>query len=289
MMAIVRTRRERQIALIGIVAVAGVCWAWLGRMLWDMTAMPVDGVMAMPPGGAAYLGWLVIMWLVMMAAMMLPSAAPMTLAFADFSSGRDRRADGRAVGAFVSGYVAAWAAFSLVAATVQWGLEHGSLMSSMTMAVSNETIAGCVLIAAGLYQWTPLKHVCLRNCRSPIGFLMTQWRDGPAGAALMGWRHGLFCVGCCWALMALLFVAGVMNALWIVGLTLFVVVEKVAPHGDTIARAAGVGLMLAGRMDDVLMLAAYGLRGPNHPTKIPRGVVGRGRGPVPNHMKRDAL
>jgi len=114
------------------------------------------------------------------------------------------------------------------------------------MALKGEAVAGCVMIAAGLYQWTPLKHVCLRKCRTPIGFLMTEWRDGPAGAVRMGWNHGLFCVGCCWALMALLFVAGVMNPLWIIGLTLFVIIEKVAPFGDLISKVAGGALVVAG-------------------------------------------
>ena len=102
------------------------------------------------------------------------------------------------------------------------------------------------MIAAGLYQWTPLKHVCLKKCRTPFGFLMTEWRDGTDGAFVMGWRHGVFCVGCCWALMALLFVAGVMNLFWIVLLTLFVILEKVAPYGDVIARVVGLGLVIAG-------------------------------------------
>ena len=245
-MPVVATRRERHLALIFVIAVSGLCWAWLGKMLWDMGAMPMDGATAMPSGGPGYLFWLAVMWLVMMAAMMLPSAGPMTLAFADFSKDVERRADVGAIGLFVAGYVAAWAVFSLVAALGQWTLERADVMSSMTMAVTNDTVAGCVLVAAGIYQWTPLKHVCLKNCRSPIGFLMTQWRDGPSGAALMGWRHGAFCVGCCWALMALLFVAGVMNALWIVGLTLFVIIEKVAPYGEAIARVGGMVLVLAG-------------------------------------------
>ena len=148
--------------------------------------------------------------------------------------------------AFVLGYVLAWGAFSLAAAAGQWSLERGELLSSMGMAFKNDVAAGGVLIIAGLYQWTPLKHACLKRCRTPIGFLMTEWRDGFSGAVIMGWRHGVFCVGCCWALMALLFVAGVMNALWIIGLTLFVIVEKLAPKGDLIARTAGLGLVLSG-------------------------------------------
>jgi len=245
-MPLVSTHRYRQVALVTIVTVAGMCWAWLGEMIWDMSAMPMDGTAMLPSDQAGYVAWLVLMWLVMMAAMMLPTAAPMTLAFSDFSGGRGQRPMSSLITAFVLGYVLAWGAFSLLAAAGQWSLERGELLSSMGMAFKNDVAAGGVLIIAGLYQWTPLKHACLKRCRIPIGFLMTEWRDGFSGAVIMGWRHGVFCVGCCWALMALLFVAGVMNALWIIGLTLFVIVEKVAPRGDLIARTAGLGLVLSG-------------------------------------------
>ncbi len=246
-MLLAPTRRDRVAALALVVALAGVCWAWLGKMIWDMAAMPADGgTMAPSPAGPGYLAWLILMWLVMMAAMMLPSALPMTLAFADFARPEERRAAVPPTPLFVAGYVSAWGAFSLAAGIGQWALEVAGAMSPSRMALKHEAVAGWVLMAAGLYQWTPLKHACLRRCRTPFGFLLTEWRDGPAGALVMGWRHGLFCVGCCWALMALLLVAGVMNPLWIVMLTLFVVVEKVAPHGDRITRAAGLGLLLAG-------------------------------------------
>lgn len=246
-MLLVSTHRDRLVALVVVVALSGLCWAWLGKMIWDMGAMPMQGaagsLSSVRPG---YVVWLVLMWLVMMAAMMLPSALPMTLAFADVSSGQDRRSSVQSVVAFILGYVGAWAAFSLGAAVGQMWLEQTAVWSSMAMALKIEAMAGGVLIAAGVYQWTPLKHVCLKKCRSPFGFLATEWRDGLAGAVVMGWRHGLFCVGCCWALMALLFVAGVMNTLWIIALTLLVVVEKVAPYGDLIARLTGLGLALAG-------------------------------------------
>ncbi len=236
-------RRDRLAAAVLTLAVAGACWAWLGKMLWDMSVMPMDG-MAMPAPDPGYALWLVVMWTVMMAAMMLPSALPATLAFAGFSRG-ETESPARTP-AFVLGYVLAWTAFSVAAAALQWGLERGALMSPATMALRGEALAGAVLIAAGIYQWTPLKRACLGKCRSPIGFLMTEWRDGLSGALVMGIRHGLYCVGCCWALMALLLAAGVMNALWIVGLTVFVIVEKISPLGEPISRVAGVVLVVAG-------------------------------------------
>lgn len=239
--------RDRFFALMAVVLLAGLAWAWLGKMIWDMGAMPMDGMdMPMRADGAGYVAWLVLMWLVMMAAMMLPTALPMTLAYADFSGREAGQGTVSPVAAFIAGYVLAWGGFSLAAALGQWGLERIDLLSPMAMALRSDVAAGVVLIVAGLYQWTPLKHACLKQCRTPIGFLLTEWREGSVGALVMGWRHGLFCVGCCWALMALLFVAGVMNALWIVGLTLFVLIEKIAPRGDMVARMAGAGLAVAG-------------------------------------------
>ena len=221
-------------------------WVWLGKMVWGMAAMDMSECsMSMPsPTGLNHLAWLTVMWAVMMTAMMLPSAAPMTWAFARFARAKGRNAEpGLPTAAFVGGYLLAWITLSLAAALSQWGLERATLMSSMAMALRSETLAGGVLLVAGLYQWMPLKHACLRRCRTPIGFLMTQWREGAAGALVMGCRHGALCVGCCWALMLLLFATGVMNPLWIALITVFVVVEKVLPFGDRVAHAAGLGLI----------------------------------------------
>jgi len=240
-------RRDRFTALVIVVTLAGLCWVYLGKMIWDMRAMPMDGgAMSMASPAFGDVVWLFLMWFVMMAAMMLPSAMPMILAYTDFATAKDRRAAFRPIAAFFLGYVATWGAFSLAAAIGQWTLERATLVLPMAMALKHEAVAGGMLMAAGLYQWTPLKHVCLKKCRTPFGFLMTEWRDGTDGAFVMGWRHGVFCVGCCWALMALLFVAGVMNPFWIVLLTLFVILEKVAPYGDVIARVVGLGLVIAG-------------------------------------------
>jgi predicted metal-binding membrane protein len=148
-------------------------------------------------------------------------------------------------GVFLVGYLAAWTGFSAVAAVVQWGLHTAALLSPMMVSTS-PVLGGVVLLIAGITQWSPLKRTCLAHCRSPLEFLMTQWREGARGAFQMGLRHGAYCVGCCWALMALLFVAGVMNLLWVAAITALVLVEKVVPRGHTFGRAAGAVMVLAG-------------------------------------------
>jgi predicted metal-binding membrane protein len=149
------------------------------------------------------------------------------------------------VGAFVSGYVAVWSAFALAATTMQWALDRAALLSPH-MAATSPVLGGAILIAAGLYQWTPLKDACLGLCRSPVAFVMGHWRPGTVGASRMGAEHGAFCVGCCWALMGLLFVGGVMNLLWVAAITVAVLAEKLAPKGGWIARATGAALVLGG-------------------------------------------
>jgi predicted metal-binding membrane protein len=171
------------------------------------------------------------MWAGMMVAMMLPSATPMILTFAAVS--RNRRKQQRPyvpVTIFVAGYVAVWSGFSLLAAIAQWFLHRKALLTS-GMASQSAIFAGLLLLAAGIFQFTPLKHACLTRCRAPFEFIMTRWREGAGGAFRMGLEHGLFCAGCCWALMGLLFVAGVMNILWIVVLSLLVGLEKLLPPG----------------------------------------------------------
>lgn len=183
------------------------------------------------------------MWAVMMAAMMLPSAVPMVLTFAAL----DRRS-GRGhchTAAFALAYLVVWLGFSLAATAVQWWLQGLGLVSTVG-ASTTPLFAGGLLLAAGSVQFTPLKQACLRKCRSPVGFLVTEWRAGATGAAAMGLRHGAFCLGCCWALMLLPFVAGTMNLLWMVVLTALVTVEKVAPHGEAVSRTMGVALAAAG-------------------------------------------
>jgi predicted metal-binding membrane protein len=187
------------------------------------------------------------MWAVMMVAMMLPSAAPVTLLVAGIA--RRRAASGGAFGTdtalFVLGYLTVWCGFAAVAAALQWGLDEAGLMSD-AMALANRIAAGIVLVAAGIYQWTPLKEACLRHCRSPLDFLLFHWREGALGALTSGIGHGAYCLGCCWMLMALLFVGGIMNLAWIAAIALLVLIEKTLPGGGWMGRATGAVLVVWG-------------------------------------------
>jgi predicted metal-binding membrane protein len=235
--------RERWLVLAGIVAVTAL--AWLD--LWRRAGAGMD--MAMPemtPWSLADFGVALAMWAVMMVAMMLPSAAPMLLLFATLQ--RKRRAEGQPatpVAVFVAGYLLAWGGFSVLAAGLQGFLQRAMLLSPM-LTTTNALLGGVILVVAGLYQITPLKNACLVRCQSPIGFLLTEWRDGGAGALVMGLRHGGYCVGCCWALMALLFVGGVMNLAWVAVLTVFVLAEKALARGPWLSRASGAALIAWG-------------------------------------------
>ena len=204
-----------------------------GAML-DMAAM----------AGPGYVAWLFLMWAVMMAAMMLPTAMPMALMFVRLSG--DRAGVARTLAGFILGYLVVWAGFSAGATALHWGLEAGGLVTRMEMRLASAWAIGAVLAVAGVWQLTPLKDACLARCRSPIGFLLSEWRPGLAGATVMGLRHGLFCVGCCWALMALLFAGGVMNIAVIALLTLYMLAEKTIGVGRGLSRAAGVAMIAGG-------------------------------------------
>jgi predicted metal-binding membrane protein len=202
-------------------------------MLRDHAWAPLDVVL------------LFVMWTVMMIAMMVPAATPMVLTFAAVQ--RRRREQDRATVptvVFLLGYAVVWTAYA-AAALAQWGLHEADLLSA-AMASTSGRLGGALLLVAGVFQWTPLKQVCLSKCRSPLSFVMTEWREGRAGAFVMGVRHGAYCVACCWALMALLFVAGVMNLWWVAGLAVFVFAERVLPGGPAVGRIAGALLLLAG-------------------------------------------
>jgi predicted metal-binding membrane protein len=196
--------------------------------------------------------WLIMlsMWWVMMIAMMVPSAAPMILLFARVL--RHNQQQGTVTGAavptaaFLTGYLLAWMVFSLVATLLQWALEQAGLVHGMMMWSTSHTLSGAFLVAAGIYQFSPLKNVCLSHCQTPVAFLSRHWRKGCLGALHMGLGHGLYCVGCCWFLMLLLFVGGIMNLVWIAGLAIFVLLEKLLPRGLWFARATGVLMLLAG-------------------------------------------
>lgn len=207
----------------------------------DAMSMPATHAWGMRDFAAMF-----VMWSVMMVAMMLPSATPMILLFATIN--RKQAMQGRAgepVSFFVFGYLLIWVGFSLVATAINWGLHTADLLTSM-MGRATPVVAGLTLLAAGIYQWTPLKYACLTHCRSPVGFLMAHWHKGRAGAIRMGVHHGFYCLGCCWLLMALLFVLGVMNLAWIAVLTIFVLAEKVIPAGLMLGRIAGLFLIAWG-------------------------------------------
>lgn len=240
-------RRDRLLVISCLLFVVVLSWAYL---LAGAGMMEEMGDMLMPmstgPWTLSHAVIVLVMWAVMMAAMMLPSAAPMILLYATIARRRSERGEpATASGAFAFGYLAVWATFSLAAVALQFGLERAALLSPM-METTSIALAGTVLIAAGLYQWTPLKQACLRHCRSPLDFIMTHWRSGARGAFLMGLRHGAVCVGCCWLLMLLLFVGGVMNFAWIAGIALFVLAEKLLPAGHWISRGVGVLLVVWG-------------------------------------------
>ena len=185
------------------------------------------------------------MWTVMMVGMMTGSAAPMLLFFASAQAAREPRRISPRVLMFGLGYLVIWAGFSAIATFAQWALQRAALLSD-TMAASKPIVAAAILIVAGLYQLTPFKGACLSQCRSPLGFLMTNWRDGAGGAFRMGIRHGMFCLGCCWGLMIVLFAVGVMNLAWIAALAVLVLIEKVTPVGVVLSRVAGAAMIVAG-------------------------------------------
>jgi predicted metal-binding membrane protein len=221
-------RRERLIVAGGVTLLVFLCW-WL---IIDGAGMP-EGMAAMqaPPFAA-----LALMWWLMMLAMMLPSAAPAVLLYARVRHMGNGHADIAATWVFLAGYVVVWLAFSIVTAFAQ------TLLTGPSMALDNRVAEGAVLMCAGLYQLSPLKAACVKQCRSPADFISRYWQPRWDGAVRLGMRHGLYCLGCCWMLMALLFVGGVMNLIWVVGLTLIVAIEKLARRGQLIGRATGVAL-----------------------------------------------
>lgn len=239
-------RRDRAIVAVALASVVLIAWAYLlsggGMEMEAMDGMPMPAIASWSPSHFAVM---FAMWAAMMAAMMLPSAAPMILLFSTISRRRFAQGGVAATGAFTLGYVAIWVVFSLAATTLQWALGEAALLSP-AMKTSSAWLAGALLIAAGVYQWTPLKQACLRRCRSPLDFVLSFWREGDWGGFVMGVRHALFCLGCCWALMLLLFVGGVMSLAWIAGIAAFVLVEKTAPGGHWIGRAAGAALVVWG-------------------------------------------
>ena len=238
-------KRDRRI-IYGVIIVALVgLWFYQANMALAMLQM---GDMEIPLTGG-FLAWLIWMWSTMMLAMMLPSALPMITTYATINRKKAAEmADARPLVStlyFTLGYLLLWVIFSVGIGVLQWLLHKVALLTPM-MKLNNDYAAAILLIAAGLYQLTPLKRICLKYCRTPLGFIMSEYREGNKGAFIMGLRHGGFCIGCCWILMALLFFGGVMNLYWIVGLALYVLLEKVVPMAQWMSYLVGIGLCLWG-------------------------------------------
>ena len=242
-------RHRRAVVLGALAAVTAAAWAYLllgARNEMEMMDIGSGQIMAMQSAwNPPYAVLIFVMWVVMMVAMMLPSAVPTMLLVTAITG--DRLANSNRVPAtamlFASGYVLVWCGFSLAATLLQWGLDEVGLLSER-MEFGNAILVSTVLIGTGVYQWTPLKDTCLRHCRSPTEFLLRHWHRSTLGAVRTGIRHGLFCLGCCWMLMALLFVGGLMNLAWVGAIALFVLLEKTVPWGDWMGRLTG--LLLAG-------------------------------------------
>ncbi|RDD62973.1 DUF2182 domain-containing protein [Ferruginivarius sediminum] len=240
-------KRDRVIVLALLVAITAIAWAYL----IDMAMGQAMGGMRAVSWDLGYFAAMFAMWAIMMTGMMVPSAAPLILLYAAIE--RKRHPGERPYAGtmqFTLGYLVTWTGFSLFATLAQWGLSEAALLSPMMVGTS-PVLGAALFIAAGVYQLTPLKNTCLKHCRSPIAFLLHRRRTGRFGPLLMGLDHGAFCVGCCWFLMALLFTLGVMNLLWVVAITVFVLLEKVVPQRTLLVRVSSALMIGSG----VLLLA----------------------------------
>ncbi len=244
--------RDHWIVYTAILAVSLIAWAYMGYMGWAMQHMDrVD--MWMPPGSGSrawqfYDFWMLfVMWAVMMIAMMTPSVLPMTSLYVTVvQSKKSKQLAYTPTIVFLAGYLIAWTGYSAVVTVIQYYLHVSGWLNSM-MDSRSYLFSGIILVAAGIYQWTPWKDACLQQCRSPLHYLMTSWREGYGGAIRMGINHGLYCVGCCWALMVVMFAVGVMNVLWMILIALFVLAEKISPLSYKYVRLiSGLGLVLWG-------------------------------------------
>lgn len=248
-------RRDRAILIAGLIIITLLAWGYVINLSFQMNDMAVESGpmpdMSPTPIMPNMQAWRVndllfnlTMWAVMMVAMMTPSATPMILAFAGLNRRRNvnENASGKTI-TFLAGYMIVWFSFSAIATLIQWGFHSVGALSPEVISVT-PLIGAIILILAGIYQFTPLKYDCLSNCRIPVSFLATEWRDGTSGALIMGLRHGLYCLGCCWTLMLLLFVTGVMNLLWVALIAGYVLIEKVTSAGQRISRV--IGLLMIG-------------------------------------------
>lgn len=230
-------RTGRAAIWIGMTALIGLGWLYMARMNAGMAVPAANGVSALL---ATFL-----MWVLMMAAMMLPSVVPTVSLFASLAGRRTPPAAARMTAMFVTGYALVWIAYCVPAAAAQWGLSRAALLSPMGESTST-AISAAILVSAGLFQFSGLKNACAARCRSPLAFLMHEWRDGAVGALGVGVRNGANCVGCCWALMAVLFVVGTMSLAWMALFTLLVCAEKTLPARWRLDRIVGMGFIVWG-------------------------------------------
>jgi predicted metal-binding membrane protein len=252
--------RDRLVILGGLAGVSALAW---GYLLFDASrmhgiAMGDPGMlMAIKPWTAVDLVLTFLMWAVMMAAMMLPSVTAAVLVYAAILRRiSPQQPHTRSVVALVLGYLLAWTGFSVGATALQWGLDRLAVLSPM-LVLSSPFVGGALLIAAGIYQITPLKSACLEHCQNPLTYLAQNWAHGVSGALGMGSRHGLYCVGCCWAIMGLLFVGGVMNLLWVAAIAIFVLLEKLALLGGRLGQWVTAVLAAASGLA-MITLAVFG-------------------------------
>lgn len=245
-------RRDRILVLTGLIAAILLAWAYLLAMPEMETPAPMDmpgmamAEMQAATSWAEHLPWVFAMWWIMMVAMMLPSAAPMILLFAAITrKQKTQTSPFPPVAFFTLGYLIVWAGFSIAASLAQWALS-GTGFIQHGMRIASPVLNAMLLLGAGAWQLSPIKRACLHHCRSPVHYITTHWRKGCGGAIGMGLRHGAFCLGCCWFLMGLLFAGGIMNLYWIIGIAVYVLLEKLAPNGQLLARASGVMLIGAG-------------------------------------------
>jgi predicted metal-binding membrane protein len=241
-------KRDRWIVGGALVVLSLASWGYLFYDAWRMRTTGSCCMIAtadMRPWVSSELLLLFVMWAVMMVAMMAPTAAPMVLTFAAVNRRRQSQRPYVSASFFLMGYLLAWTIFSALATVAQRFL-HGVALLSPSMVSTSALLGAAILIVAGVFQLTPLKHACLAHCRTPLSFIMNEWREGAGGALWMGVKHGVYCLGCCWILMLLLFVTGVMNLIWVGVITAFVMIERIAPGVKWISRVAGVGLIAWG-------------------------------------------
>jgi predicted metal-binding membrane protein len=241
-------KRDRWIVGGALVVLSLASWGYLFYDAWRMRTTGSCCMIVtadMRPWVSSELLLLFVMWAVMMVAMMAPTAAPMVLTFAAVNRRRQSQRPYVSTSFFLMGYLLAWTIFSALATVAQRFL-HSVALLSPSMVSTSALLGAAILIVAGVFQLTPLKHACLAHCRTPLSFIMNEWREGAGGALWMGVKHGVYCLGCCWILMLLLFVTGVMNLIWVGVITAFVMIERIAPGVKWISRVAGVGLIAWG-------------------------------------------